>query len=106
MVMIKIKPGKVGKFLELFEKTNTAKDNEFLISEKVFTHRTGPEWSILLMREYKDFAAVQKAFEREDELDKEKFPDEKEREKIFDELNEYRISHTDAIVIENPKLGK
>jgi hypothetical protein len=106
MVMIKIKPGKVGKYLELFEKTNTAKDNEFLISEKVFTHRTGPEWSILLMREYKDFAAVQKAFEREDELNKEKFPDEKEAEKIFDELFEYRISHTDAIVIENPKLGK
>ena len=61
MVMIEIKPGKVGKYLELYEKTNTAKDNEFLISEKVFTHRTGPEWSILLMREYKDFTAVQKA---------------------------------------------
>ena len=106
MVMIKVKPGKVDEYLKLYEKTTTAKDNEFKISEKVFTHRTGPEWSILLMIECKDFTAFQKAFEREDELYMEKFPDEKEREKISDEFDGYMIGHTDAIVIEKPKLGK
>jgi len=106
MVMIKVKPGMIDKYLELYEKTSTTKDNEFIISEKVFRHRTGPEWSILIMFEYKDFAALQKLFEREDELYMEKFPDEKEREKISDEFGEYQISHTDAIVIEKPKLGK
>ena len=106
MVMIKVKPGKIDKYLELYERTTTAKDNEFIISEKVFRHRTGPEWSILIMIECKDFAALQKLFERDDELFMEKFPDEKEREKIFDEFGEYQISHTDAIVIEKPKLGK
>ncbi len=106
MVMIKVKPGKINKYLELYEKTTTAKDNEFIISEKVFRHRTGPDWSILIMFEYKDFTALQKLFEREDELYMEKFPDEKEREKIFNEFGEYMISHTDAIVIEKPKLGK
>ena len=106
MVMIKVKPGKINKYLELYEKTTTAKDNEFIISERVFRHRTGPDWSILIMFEYKDFAALQKLFEREDELYMEKFPDKKEREKINDEFGEYMISHTDAIVTEKPKLGK
>ncbi len=106
MVMIKVKPGKVDEYLKLYEKTTTVKDNEFVLSERIFTHRTGPDWSILLMIEYKDFTALQKMFEREDELYMEKFPDEEERDKISDEFDEYMISHTDAIVIENPNLGK
>ena len=106
MVMIKVKSGKVNKYLELYERTATAKDNEFIISEKVFHHRTGPEWSILIMFEYKDFATLQKLFEREDELYMKKYPDEKERKNITDRLDGYTIGHTDAIVIEKPKLGK
>ena len=106
MVMIKVKQGKINKYLELYEKTTTAKDNEFIISEKVFHHRTGPDWSILIMFEYKDFASLQKVFEREEELYMEKYPDEKDREQISNEFDEYTISHTDAIVIEKPKLGK
>ena len=106
MVMIKVKPGMIDKFLELYEKTTTSKDNEFIISEKVFHHRTGPEWSILIMFEYKDFATLQKLFEREDELYMKKYPDEKERKNITDRLDGYTIGHTDAIVIEKPKLGK
>ena len=58
------------------------------------------------MFEYKDFVALQKVFEKEDELYMEKFPDEKDREQISDEFSEYTISHTDAIVIEKPNLGK
>ena len=58
------------------------------------------------MFEYKDFAALQKVFEREDELYMKKFPDEKERKNITDKFDEYMIGHTDAIVIEKPKLGK
>ena len=106
MVMIKVKPGMIDKYLELYEKTTTSKDNEFIISEKVFHHRTGPEWSILIMFEYKDFAILQKLFEREDELYMKKFPDEKERKNITDRLDECTIGHTDAIVIEKPKLRK
>ena len=106
MTMVNVKPGKIDEYLELYEKTTTVKDNEFIISSQIFTHLTGPEWSVLFMSEYKDFAAFHKAAERHDELFKEKFPDEKEREKISDEFAEYTISHTDAIVIEKPKLRK
>jgi hypothetical protein len=106
MTMTVVKVGKLGDLLALQEKISTAKDNEYIISQRVFTHMTGPEWSLMTMTEYKDLTARQKANERAGELYTQKFPDEEERAKIGAESAEYVLSHTDAMVVENPKLRK
>lgn len=106
MTMTVIKVGKLGDHLALSEKISTAKDNEYIISQRVFTHRTGPEWSLMTMTEYKDLTAMQKANERTGELFTQKYPDEEERAKIGAESAQYVVSHTDAVVVEYPKLRK
>jgi hypothetical protein len=106
MTMTVIKVGKLGDHIAHMEKISTAKDNEYIISQRVFTHRTGPEWSLMIMTEYKDLTAMQKAYERAGELYTQKFPDEEERAKIGAKSAEYIVSHTDAMVVENPKLRK
>ena len=80
--------------------------NEFLISRKVFTHRWGPDWNIVIIMEFEDLASIDKYQKRNQELRKKMHPDKTERDKIAKQLQELRLAHTDVIVIEIPKLRK
>ena len=104
----KVKFGQVNKYLDLLKEFNQsrAEQNEFLISQKVFTHRWGPDWNIVTIREFEDFASIDKWQKRNQELRIKMYPDKTERDKISMQINELRLAHTDAIVTEVPKLRK
>ena len=92
--------------LSLGEEGALTAQNEFHISRKVFTHLWGPDWRIIIITEYEDFAAIGKAQEKYDELWKNKYPDKAERDKINKKISDYVLGHTDAIVSELPKFRK
>lgn len=82
--------------------------NEFFISQKYLTHRWGPDWSFMIISEYKEFGDIDKALARRTELYRAKYPKEKvrdARDKAFAKFG-IRDGHTDAILRENTKLSK
>jgi len=83
-----------------------SEQNEFILSQRVFTHLWGPDWTVITIDEYEDFSAIGKAQEKYNELWKNKYPDKAERNKRSKKFSDYVQAHTDAIVIEVPKLRK
>ena len=104
----KVRYGDVDEYLKLSEGVEgpMTVQNEFIISRKVFKHLWGPDWRIIIIAEYKDFAAIGKAQAKYDELWKNKYPDKAERDKINKKISDYVLGHTDAIVSELPKFRK
>ena len=104
----KVKSGQVNKYLDLLKEFRhpEVEQNEFLISQKVFRHRWGPDWNIVVIMEFGDFASIAKYQERNQELRQKMHPDKTERDKIAEQINELRLAHTDAIVTGVPKLRK
>ena len=104
----KVRYGDVDEYLKLKEGVEgpMTVQNEFILSRKVLQHLWGPDWRIIIIAEYEDFAAIAKAGEKGDELWKNKYPDKAERDKIDKKILKYWLAHTDAIVIEVPKFRK
>ena len=80
----KVRYGDVDEYLKLSEGVEgpMTVQNEFILSRKVLTHLWGPDWRIIIIAEYEDFAAIGKAQEKYDELWKNKYPDKAERDKM------------------------
>jgi len=95
-------------FLKFIETENKPIDaqNEHIISMKVFTHLWGEDWTVVIISEYKSMAAIEAAQKKSRELFKQKYPDEKEREKVYDRRRSMIMGHTDNIVLEVPNLSK
>lgn len=108
MTFLKVQREDRDEYFKLWEREvlSIEKQIDEFLSLKVFTHWWGPDWNVVVIREFKDLASIEKAFEKEAELFKKKYPDEKEREEITKKLGKYLNGHFDAIVREVPKLRK
>jgi regulation of enolase protein 1 (concanavalin A-like superfamily) len=79
--------------------------NEYVKSFRAFTHLYGSDWSIVVIMEYEDMAAIDVAWARSEEISKEMFP-EGEFKAITTETQAMLLGHTDNIVQEVPSLRK
>jgi len=104
----KVPFAKLDGFLSLWEKhvKPRVKQNEYLLSQRIFTHLYGPDWTVVVLKEYEDFAGIELSSTRDKEIFKELYPDKEERDEINLEFDNSFIGHTDAIVREVPKLRK
>jgi hypothetical protein len=95
-------------FLKYIETENKPiyDQNEHIISFKVLTHLWGEDWTVVTISEYKSMAAIEAAQEKTRELFKQKYPDEEEREKMYNKRRSMIMGHTDNIVQEVSKLSK
>ncbi len=84
------------------------KQNEFILSQKVLTHRWAGAFSVMYIVEYASFEDIAKAEKRDTELLEAKYPEEDDRDardKKFAALAGDGI-HEDHILQENTKLAK
>lgn len=99
---------KVSEVLDNWEKEfkPITAENEFVLSQKIMTHLWGPDWNIVVITEYKDFASIEKAQQRFNEIFEKKYPEKSKRDEIQKKNRSYFKGHDDAIVREVPKLRK
>jgi len=108
MTMLTIPNDQLSDFLSFYETDGKPMDaeNEYVISVKVYTHAWGPEWTVCMVAEYKDwegFLASQKKF---DEIFNKRYPDQSKRDELYKKWGNFLNGHTDAIVFDHPKLQK
>lgn len=82
--------------------------NEFILSHREYRHYyTSSSSDYMIVEEYADLAAMEKAGARIGELEKLAWPDEAQRTAFMDKMNSYFENwHGDAIYSLNPKLSK
>ncbi|MFC2103070.1 hypothetical protein ACFLSS_01450 [Bacteroidota bacterium] len=86
---------------------NLTKKNEFIVSEKAMTHLWGSNSDdFVLITEYKNFADIENASNRNSELMKEAWPDKAERQNFVKAYSKYFGSHSDEIYQEYISEGK
>lgn len=104
----KIRFDQLTEYLDLYEKESKplVAQNEHVISQRIFTHLWGPDWTVLMVTEYKDFASIQESQKRGTELFEKKYPDKAKRDDISRKFQTFNLGHTDALVLERAKLRK
>lgn len=87
---------------------NVVKKNEFVLSHRELVHWfTANNKDYMIIEEYKDFASMENAFKKFEELEKNAWPDEKKRKEFMDAMGSYFEDwHGDALYRSNPKLSK
>ena len=83
------------------------KKNDKILSQKNFRHYYGSDlrdWVVIT--EYKTWADIEESSKINKELNKQKWPDDKERKEFFKKLMKYFGTHSDEIYMEMPKFGK
>jgi len=95
-------------FMKNWEKyiTPIIKQDSFIISEKVLTHLWGPDWTVLVIDEYKSWNDIEESGKKYDEITAAMEPDKDKRNEIGKMFIPYYNGHTDAIVLDNPRLSK
>ena len=88
--------------------TNVVKKNEFVLSHRELAHWFTPDnTDYLVIEEYKNYEAMEKAFDQYSELEKKAWPDEKVRKAFMDKMGAYFENwHGDALYRCNPLLSK
>ena len=104
----KIPFDRISEYFELYEKEAKPRvaQNEFILSQRFFTHAYGPDWTVMVINEYKDLASIQAAQKRGTELFEKQYPDKAKRDELTKKFQGFSQAHTDALVVENPKLRK
>ncbi len=104
----KIPFDRISEYFELYEKEAKPRvaQNEFILSQKILTHAWGPDWTVMFITEYKDLASIQTAQKRGTELFEKQYPDKAKRDELTKKFQSFSQAHTDALVVENPKLRK
>ena len=87
---------------EFFDKVTSK--NEYILGTGVYTHRfTADNTEIIFVQSFKDWEAMGKFGERNEELIMEAWPDEDERNAFFDKLDDYfTMEHSDEIYATMP----
>lgn len=91
----------------ILELDEAQKSNEKVLSVKHLRHRFGNDshdWVVIV--EYASWADIEEAGKINQELQKKRWPDEKERQEFFKQLLKYFDGHSDEIYNELPKFGK
>ena len=87
--------------------TKVTMKNEFVLSEKTMWHFwTEDSREIVTISEYADWNSIEKAGDRSSELEKQAWPDAKQRADFMKKMNGYFSHHKDAIYRGLPKLNK
>lgn len=104
----KIPFDRISEYFDFWERENKPRrdQNEFILSQRTLTHVYGPDWTVMFITEYKDLASIQAAQKRGTELFEKQYPDKAKRDELTKKLQSFNQAHTDAIVVENPKLRK
>ena len=105
---LKVPFEKIEDFLKNYEKYTTpvVKQNEFVLREKVLMHTWGPDYSVMIIDEYKTWSDIDAAGRRYDEIAVKMEPDKSKRDEYYKSFAQYYNGHTDAILNEAPKLTK
>jgi hypothetical protein len=84
----KIQPNKIEEVLKVWEEEFKPinDQDEHLLSIKFFRHYYGPDWSVMIVAEYENLAAIEKSDENFNKLFEEKYPDKEKREEIFSKV--------------------
>jgi hypothetical protein len=91
----------------LAEQTEATKDNPNVLSEFTLRHYfSGDSREWVVITEYESLAAMDEAFEIDEQLIEARWPDEEEREAWQDKLNSYFEKHSDAIYNGVPNLSR
>jgi len=87
--------------------TKVTMKNEFVLNERNMWHYfTDDSREFVTITEYVDWAAIEKAGDRDDELVKQAWPDVKQRSDFMKKMNSYFTHHKDAIFSGVPNLAK
>jgi len=105
MQTFKIKWSDIDSYLEVYDREwmPLVKQNEFILSHNIYEHAWGPDWTLLIVEEYRSMADLAKAREKLDELWQAKYPDASDRNAADREFDKYVNGHFDSIVTE--RLG-
>jgi hypothetical protein len=108
MTMLYIPENEMDEFLSFFEKEIKPfnAENEYILSAKVYTHSWGPQWTVCLVTEYKDWEGFVAAEKKGNELLEKMYPDKSKRDELMKKFGSYLFNHTDAIVNDHPNLAK
>ncbi|RMG63161.1 MAG: hypothetical protein D6715_11570 [Calditrichaeota bacterium] len=83
------------------------RQNDKIISERVVHHISGSNSrDVVIITEYANWADIEKAQEKQDELVAAAWPSENERRDFFRKFRKYFRSHSDEIYQENTDLRK
>ena len=97
----------IEELLEMWEEDLvTTTENEFVLSSRVLTHLWGPDWTLIILSEYAKFEDIAAATAKRTELFEKKYTSESRRKARTKKIRALFQGHTDAIVLENPKLTK
>jgi hypothetical protein len=72
----------------------------------VYTHSWGPQWTVCIVTEYKDWEGFAASGKKSIEIFVKMYPDKSKREEIIKKFETYLINHTDAFVNDHPNLEK
>ena len=87
--------------------TKVTMKNEFVLSEKTMWHFwTEDSRELVTISEYTDWSSIEKAGDRSGELEKQAWPDSKQRADFMKKMSSYFSHHKDAIYNGLPKLTK
>ncbi len=105
---LKVPFEKMTEFFENWEKyvTPIVKKDEYIISEKILTHLWGPDWTVMVVAEYKNWKDIEASGYKWDEIEAATVPDKDKRDEIDKLMTPFYNGHSDAIVMDYPKLGK
>ena len=81
--------------------------NDKVISEKIMTHASGHDSrDLVIITEYASWNDIESAQEKQNELLKAAWPEEKDRKELFKNFGRYFVMHSDEIYEELPSLRK
>lgn len=87
--------------------TNVTMKNEYVIHQSSMSHFfTEDSREFVTITEYADLGAIEKAFDRDTELEKLAWPDETKRKAFMKKMESYFTYHKDAIFAGLPSLTK
>jgi len=87
--------------------TKVIMKNELVLSEKTMWHFwTEDSRELVSISEYADWSSIEKAGDRSAELEKQAWPDSKQRSEFMKKMSGYFSHHKDAIYNGLPKLSK
>lgn len=87
--------------------TKVTMKNELVIHQTMMTHFfTEDSREFVTITEYANFGDIEKAFDRDGQLEKQAWPDEQKRKDFMKKMNSYFTYHKDAIYHGMPSLMK
>ena len=108
MTMLYVPENEMDEYLDFYEKEvkPVNAENEYILSSKVYTHSWGPQWTVCIVTEYKDWEEFAASGKKSIDIFVKMYPDKSKRDEIIKKFETYLNNHTDAFVNDHPNLEK